>query len=44
MVLEVKGKIGGSHETHIMKFEFKADQTILYGLRRNLLKYSRKFR
>jgi len=32
----VSGQIGGSHEAHIMRFEFMADQIILPGLKRTL--------
>lgn len=35
----IKGQLGGSHEINILRFEFSADQTILYGLKRNLLQY-----
>lgn len=35
----VKGQLGGSHENNVLKFEFSADQTILYGLKRNMLQY-----
>ena len=32
----VEGQLGGSHQTHMIKFEFRADQTILRGLKREL--------
>lgn len=35
----VLGQIGGSHENNMLKFKFKADQTVLYGLKENLLDY-----
>ena len=38
-LFQVEGQIGGSHQSHILKFEFEADQTILIGLKRNLLEY-----
>ena len=38
-LFKVEGQIGGSHQSHILKFEFEADQTILIGLKRNLLEY-----
>lgn len=37
--LYVIGQIGGSWESNILKFKMKADQTILYGLKKNLLDY-----
>lgn len=36
---EVKGQIGASYTGQMLKFEFEADQTILIGLKRNLLEY-----
>ena len=38
----VLGQIGGSYEDNTLKFKLKADQTILYGLKEELLGY--KFR
>ncbi|MEG0856832.1 MAG: hypothetical protein RSG52_10200 [Terrisporobacter sp.] len=38
-LFQVKGQIGGSHQSHMLTFEFEADQTILIGLKRNLLEY-----
>lgn len=35
--LVVHGQIGGSHETHNMKFEFLTDQTVLESLKRYLI-------
>mgnify|MGYP006968299549 FL=1 len=35
----VLGQIGGSYENNMLKFKFKADQTVLYGLKENLLDY-----
>lgn len=35
----VIGQMGGSHEDNFMRFKFKADQTLLYGLKKNLLDY-----
>ncbi|MDO5539035.1 MAG: hypothetical protein Q4F83_03020 [Eubacteriales bacterium] len=35
----VSGQIGGSYEDNILRFKLKADQTLLYGLKRNLLDY-----
>lgn len=32
----VSGQLGGSWNDNILKFKFKADQTLLYGLKRNL--------
>ena len=42
MHLYVLGQIGGSYEDNTLKFKLKADQTILYGLKEELLGY--KFR
>lgn len=35
----VLGQIGGSYEDNMLKFKFKVDQTVLYGLKENLLDY-----
>ena len=35
----VRGQLGGSHESNVLKFAFPADQTILFGLRADLLQY-----
>ena len=35
----VLGQIGGSYEDNTLKFKLKADQTILYGLKEELLGY-----
>ncbi len=35
----VLGQIGGSYEDNALRFRFKADQTLLYGLKENLLDY-----
>lgn len=35
--LIVAGQIGGSHLDNVLKFKFYADQTLLYGLKRNLI-------
>lgn len=32
----ISGQLGGSWNDNILKFKFKADQTLLYGLKRNL--------
>lgn len=35
----VLGQIGGSYEDNMLRFKFKADQTVLYGVKENLLDY-----
>lgn len=35
----VLGQIGGSYEDNTLKFKLKADQTVLYGLKTELLGY-----
>ncbi|MBQ8147423.1 MAG: hypothetical protein IJ040_01375 [Lachnospiraceae bacterium] len=35
----VIGQIGGSYEDNMLKFKFRADQTVLLGLREKLLNY-----
>lgn len=35
----VIGQIGGSYEDNTLKFKLKADQTIMYGLKEELLSY-----
>lgn len=35
----VLGQIGGSYEDNTLKFKLKADQTVLYGLKEELLGY-----
>ncbi len=35
----ITGQIGGSHEDNILKFKFKADQSLLLRLKNNLLNY-----
>ena len=35
----VLGQIGGSYENNMLNFKFKADQTVLYWLKENLLDY-----
>lgn len=37
--LFVVGQIGGSYEDNVLKFKLMADQTVLYGLKGNLLDY-----
>lgn len=35
----VSGQLGGSHEDNMLKFKFRADQTVLYGLKEKLLDF-----